>query len=78
MKSRFSDQLPRTPFLPENDFYDIPYGTLLSNTVDNLHVSGRCNSAPHIALASARVIGTWFAIGEAAGTAAALKLENKD
>ena len=22
MKSRCSDQLPRTPFLPENDFYD--------------------------------------------------------
>lgn len=77
MKSRCSDQLPRTPFLPENDFYDIPYGTLLSKTVENLIVSGRCISATHIAMASARVIGTCFAIGEAAGTAAALSLENK-
>lgn len=74
MKSKCRDQLPETPFLPENDHYDIPYGTMIPRKIDNLLVSGRCISATHIAMASSRVIGTCFAIAEAAGTAAALAL----
>ena len=77
MKAKCSDQLPKTPFLPENDFYDIPYGTLVPQKIDNLLISGRCISATHIAMASSRVIGTCFAIGEAAGTAAAVALDEQ-
>jgi hypothetical protein len=39
--------------------------------VDNLFVAGRCMSASHEALGSARVIGTCLAMGEATGVAAA-------
>ncbi|MBR4665584.1 MAG: FAD-dependent oxidoreductase [Lentisphaeria bacterium] len=77
MKSKCFDQLPKTPFLPENDFYDIPYGALVPQKIDNLLISGRCISATHIAMASSRVIGTCFAIGEAAGTAAAAALDEQ-
>ena len=45
--------------------------------IDNLLISGRCISATHIAMASARVIGTCFAVGEAAGTAAAVALDEQ-
>lgn len=76
MKSKCLDQLPKTPFLPENDYYDIPYGALVPKKIDNLLISGRCISATHIAMASMRVIGTCFAIGEAAGLAAAIAIDS--
>jgi hypothetical protein len=62
---------------PDADWYDIPYRCLTPKGVDNLLVSGRCISATHEAMAGARVMGTCMAIGQAAGTAAALSvLEN--
>ncbi len=61
-----------TVFPPDNDWYDIPYRCLVPNAIDNLLVSGRCISATHEGMAGARVMGTCFAIGQAAGTAAAL------
>jgi ribulose 1,5-bisphosphate synthetase/thiazole synthase len=57
---------------PENDWYDIPYRCLVPKGVDNLLVSGRCISATHEGMAGARVMGTCMAIGQAAGTAAAM------
>jgi len=41
-------------------------------SVPNLLASGRCISATHEGMAGARVMGTCVAIGQAAGTAAAL------
>lgn len=76
MKSKYRDQLAPKPFLRENDHYDIPYGTLVPKGIDNLLVSGRAISATHLAMSSIRVIGTCFALGEAAGTAAGLALKN--
>ena len=57
---------------PDDDWYDIPYRCLTPKGVDNLLVSGRCISATHQGMAGARVMGTCIAIGQAAGTAAAL------
>jgi hypothetical protein len=52
--------------------YDIPYRCLLPKNVDNFIVAGRCFSATHEALASARMMPSCMAMGQAAGTAAAL------
>jgi len=45
--------------------------------IDNLLVSGRCISATHQGMAGARVMGTCVAIGQAAGTAAALAVRDE-
>jgi hypothetical protein len=52
--------------------YGIPYRCLLPVGVEHLLVAGRCFSASHEALASARMMPSCLAMGEAAGTAAAL------
>jgi len=58
-------------FLSDGTHYDIPLRCLQARDVENLFVAGRCMSATHEALGSARVIGTCLATGEAAGRAAA-------
>jgi len=58
--------------------YDIPYRALLSKDVSNLAVAGRCHSATALAASSTRVNVTAMAMGEAAGTTAALAVEAKD
>jgi glycine/D-amino acid oxidase-like deaminating enzyme len=52
--------------------YGIPYRCLVPVGVEHLLVAGRCFSASHEALASARMMPSCLAMGEAAGTAAAL------
>ena len=52
--------------------YGIPYRALLPEGLDGLLVAGRCFSATHDAHASARSMATCMAMGQAAGTAAAL------
>ncbi|MBC7316479.1 MAG: FAD-dependent oxidoreductase, partial [Chloroflexi bacterium] len=48
------------------------YRSLLSVGIRNLLSSGRCISATPEGVAGSRVMGTCIAIGQAAGTAAAL------
>ena len=43
--------------------------------VENLLVAGRCSSMNHEAMASTRVMSTCMALGEAAGRAARIALE---
>lgn len=52
--------------------YEIPYRCLVPTGLDNALVAGRGISASHGAHASTRVMPTTMAIGQAAGTAAAL------
>jgi len=55
----------------ENDFYEIPAESLIPATLDNVWVAGRCFSAEHEALASARVTAQCLEMGDAAGRMAA-------
>ena len=64
----------RWEFLPDGDWFEIPFRSLIASGVSNLLVAGRCISATHEALASSRVTGTCMAIGEAAGRAAAMSV----
>ena len=58
--------------LPAGTHYDIPYRCLVPCVCENLLVAGRCVSATHEALAAIRVQPICMAIGQAAGTAAAM------
>ncbi|GAA4703558.1 FAD-dependent oxidoreductase [Brevibacillus fulvus] len=58
--------------IKDQSFYDIPLRSLKVNGVDNLWAAGRTIDCDPIAFASARVMGTAFATGHAAGVAAAL------
>ncbi len=57
--------------------YDIPYRALLPAKLENLLVAGRCISGDGIAMASYRIISHCMAMGQAAGEAAALSLDQK-
>lgn len=54
------------------DYYEIPFRCLLPKTLNNVIVAGRCISATHEGHASTRLTPTCFAMGQAAGTAAAM------
>src|SRR5690606_31154975 len=62
----FEDGIP-----PTANIYQIPYRSLVPEALDGVLMSGRCISATHEALAAVRVMPPSFAMGEAAGTAAA-------
>jgi len=57
--------------------YDIPYRSLVVKNKEGLLVAGKCISASHEAIASARVIPICMAEGQAAGTAAAIAIKEK-
>ena len=62
-------------YLEDGQTYDIPLRCLQARDLEGLFVAGRCMSASHEALGSARVIGTCLATGDAAGMAAARHAE---
>lgn len=61
-------------FFPDGSrgFCQLPYRMLVPNDVSNLLVAGRCASMNHEGQSAARASGACFAMGEAAGTAAAM------
>lgn len=65
----------RWAYIPNSGVYDIPFRVLLPRGLENTIVAGRCLSATHDAHASCRSMGQTMAMGEAAGTAAALCVE---
>ncbi len=69
------DQIPASNFVPVTGPYNMPYRMLYSRNISNLMMAGRDVSATHIALGSTRVMATCSVLGQAAGTAAALCIE---
>lgn len=59
-----------------NDVYEIPFGCFLPQRGQNLMVAGRCLSAEHEAVASARVTAQCLSYGHAIGHAAAIAVRD--
>lgn len=59
-------------FIREGGAYDIPYRSIVPLNSPNLLLAGRCISTTHEAQATTRLTPSCMAIGQAAGTAAAL------
>ncbi len=59
-------------YVADGGVYGIPVRSLLPAGLEGIVVAGRCFSATHDAHASARSMGTCMAMGQAAGTLAAL------
>jgi hypothetical protein len=57
-------------------FNQIPYRIIVPQKIENLLVAGRCASMTHEGQSSARVTGSCFIMGQAAGTAADLVLSD--
>ena len=65
---------PRVEWLLD-DFYEVPYGCFVPERGDGLLIAGRCLSAQHEAVASARVTAQCFSYGHAIGHAAAMSID---
>jgi glycine/D-amino acid oxidase-like deaminating enzyme len=83
--AKFSDGIARSPWPIElhtgakprvewllDDVYEIPYGCFVPQRGEGLLTAGRCLSAEHEAVASARVTAQCFSYGHAIGYAAAI------
>lgn len=57
--------------------YAFPYRALLVRNFENLMAAGKCGSYTHLGLASGKSMGNMMAIGQAAGTAAALSVKER-
>jgi len=55
-----------------DDFYEVPFDCFVPEQGEGLLVAGRCLSAEHEAVASARVTAQCFSYGQAIGLAAAM------
>lgn len=71
-----SGERPRVEWLIE-DYYEVPYGAFVPAHGRGLLVAGRCLSAEHEAIASARVTAQCFAYGHAVGHAAAVAVKER-
>lgn len=58
--------------LPKGQWYEVPWGCLLSADLDNLAIGSRCISVDHAVHSSVRVMAPVCSLGQAAGTAAGL------
>jgi FAD dependent oxidoreductase len=64
-------------YLPRGETVDIPYRSLVVRDALNVLVAGRCFSATHDAHASVRSMAQCMAMGQAAGSAAALAVQGR-
>lgn len=88
--TKFADGVARSPWPIElhagakprvewllGDFYEVPYGCFVPEVGEGLLFGGRCLSAEHEAVASARVTAQCFSYGQALGVAAALAMRDR-
>lgn len=88
--TKFADGVARSPWPIElhagskprvewllNDYYEVPYGCFVPEKGEGLLFGGRCLSAEHEAVASARVTAQCFSYGQALGVAAALARQER-
>jgi len=61
--------------IPKGGAYGVPYGTIVHKGSQHAWVAGRCFSATHDAHASCRSMAQTMAMGQAAGFAASIALE---
>jgi glycine/D-amino acid oxidase-like deaminating enzyme len=71
-----SGNKPRLVWLTD-DFYEVPLGCFVPERGEGLFAAGRCLSAEHEAMASARVTAQCFSYGHAIGHAAAISVKDK-
>ena len=62
---------------PDNGFNQLPWRMLVPVQVPNLLVAGRCAGMQHLGQSAARASGACFVMGQAAGTAAALRVAGR-
>ncbi len=60
----------------QRNYYSVPYRSLIPENSQNMLVAGRCISADKFALSAIRVMPPCFAMGQAAGIAAAICLKH--
>ena len=65
------------PHDPGHSFNQLPFRMLVPPSVDNLLVAGRCAGMEHLGQSAARASGACFVMGQAAGTAAALRCQGR-
>lgn len=70
-----SGERPRVEWLLD-DYYEVPFGCFVPQRGEGLLFAGRCLSAEHEAVASARVTAQCFGYGHAIGHAAALAIQH--
>ena len=70
-----SGEKPQLKWLLD-DYYDISYESFVPVAGEGFLVAGRCLSAEHEAMASARVTAQCFSYGQAIGMAAAMSLRD--
>jgi len=68
------ETLERRRKLEKGEYFDIRYGCIVAEDIDNFLMAGKIVSSEHLAQSSLRIQQTCMATGEAAGTAAALSL----
>lgn len=61
----------------DNAYNQLPWRMLVPQGADNLLVAGRCASMEHLGQSAARASGACFVMGQAAGTAAALRVAGR-
>ena len=87
---KFEDGIARSPWPIElhsghkpivnwllDDWYEVPYGCFVPERGQGLLFAGRCLSAEHEAVASARVTAQCFAYGQAVGLASAIAVRER-
>jgi hypothetical protein len=62
---------------PAGSWYEIPYRSICAHSLDNLLVASRCIDSTHEAHAAIRITPQVMAIGQGAGTAAALSVAQR-